>query len=239
LAHNFHLGERAATLVFNRLSRWTARVPASEEPGGHVEAVLTAVRERAAPEEWREGPARQAPVMLVQNVLTPEWCRWLMALHDRENAPSGFIQQTKDGSVLTSDADVKVRRDHVIDRDSPLERDIRHIFQRRLIPEIARTTHSPIQRHENFKIARYVAEEGGHFRPHRDNTSSATRTRRFAVTLNLNTGEYDGGHLVFPEYGDIGYRPGVGDAVVFSCSLLHEARPVTRGERYVLLAFLH
>ena len=177
--------------------------------------------------------------MLIPNVLSLDWCQWLMTLHDHENAPSGFIQQTKNGSMLTSDAEVKVRRDHVVARDSPLERDIRHIFERRLIPEIMRTTHSPIQRHENFKIVRYTAKEGGHFRPHRDNTSSATQTRRFAVTLNLNTGAYDGGHLVFPEYGDIGYRPDAGDAVVFSCSLLHEARPVTRGERYVLLAFLH
>jgi heme-degrading monooxygenase HmoA len=27
--------------------------------------------------------------------------------------------------------------------------------------------------------------------------------------------------------------------VVFSCSLLHEAAPVTKGRRYVLLTFLH
>jgi hypothetical protein len=34
------------------------------------------------------------------------------------------------------------------------------------------------------------------------------------------------------------YRPGAGGAVVFSGSHLHQALPVTRGKRYVLLSFL-
>jgi predicted 2-oxoglutarate/Fe(II)-dependent dioxygenase YbiX len=44
--------------------------------------------------------------------------------------------------------------------------------------------------------------------------------------------------LRFPEYGAYLYRPGAGGAVVFSGSHLHEALPVTRGKRYVLLSFL-
>lgn len=239
LAHNFHL-EAPATMVFDRASRLAAVLPLAGGPDRHAEACLALIDDRLPPAPFRSGPPVQAPVMVIPNVLSPEWCRWLMHVHDSQgNEPSGFLQQVKGESVLLSDAEVKVRRDHVVAEGSPLEAEIRHIFQRRLIPEIARATHSPIQRHELFKIVRYEAEEGGHFRPHRDNTSAAGRTRRFAVTLNLNTGDYDGGHLVFPEYGNIGYRPATGEAVVFSCSLLHEARPVTRGTRYVLLAFLH
>jgi len=226
--------------VFDRASRLAAMLPLDGDPAAHADACLALVRDRLPPEDFREGPPVQAPVMVIPNVLSPDWCRWLMHVHDSQgNEPSGFLQQVEGRSVLLSDAEVKVRRDHVVADGSPLEAEIRHVFQRRVIPEIARATHSPIQRHELFKIVRYEAEEGGHFRPHRDNTSSAGRTRRFAVTLNLNTGDYDGGHLVFPEYGDVGYRPAAGEAVVFSCSLLHEARPVTRGSRYVLLAFLH
>ena len=33
--------------------------------------------------------------------------------------------------------------------------------------------------------------------------------------------------------------PPAGGAVVFSCSLLHEATPVTRGTRYAVLPFLY
>ena len=35
------------------------------------------------------------------------------------------------------------------------------------------------------------------------------------------------------------YRPPSGGAVVFSCSLLHEATPVTAGTRYCVLPFLY
>jgi predicted 2-oxoglutarate/Fe(II)-dependent dioxygenase YbiX len=59
------------------------------------------------------------------------------------------------------------------------------------------------------------------------------------VTINLNTGEYEGGELCFPEYGSHTYVAPAGGAVVFSCSLLHEARPVTKGVRYASLPFLY
>ena len=60
------------------------------------------------------------------------------------------------------------------------------------------------------------------------------------MTLNLNSGEYEGGELCFPQYGPHRYRPGLGEAIVFSCPLLHEALDVTGGERYVVLvAFLY
>ena len=62
--------------------------------------------------------------------------------------------------------------------------------------------------------------------------------RQFALSVNLNA-EYEGGYLLFPEFNDHRYRPGIGGGILFSTSLLHEATPVTRGHRYVLLTFLH
>jgi hypothetical protein len=58
------------------------------------------------------------------------------------------------------------------------------------------------------------------------------------VTINLND-DYDGGDLRFPEFGSRTYRAEPGGAVIFSCSLLHEATPVTRGRRYATLPFLY
>jgi predicted 2-oxoglutarate/Fe(II)-dependent dioxygenase YbiX len=58
------------------------------------------------------------------------------------------------------------------------------------------------------------------------------------MSVNLNTEEFEGGELRFPEYGDQRYRPDTGAAIVFSSSLLHEALNVTSGRRFVLLAFL-
>ena len=72
----------------------------------------------------------------------------------------------------------------------------------------------------------------------RDNTTPATASRRFALTLNLNREEYEGGELLFPEYDDYRYKPPTGAAVIFACSLLHEALPVTRGQHFALLSFL-
>ena len=55
--------------------------------------------------------------------------------------------------------------------------------------------------------------------------------------LQLPEHPRDGGDLRFPEFGSRTYRPPTGGAVVFSCSLLHEATPVTRGRRYAFLPF--
>ena len=59
------------------------------------------------------------------------------------------------------------------------------------------------------------------------------------MSLLLNDpDEYEGGELRFAEYGPELYRPAAGDAVIFSCSLLHEVLPVRQGRRFVLLCFL-
>jgi predicted 2-oxoglutarate/Fe(II)-dependent dioxygenase YbiX len=59
------------------------------------------------------------------------------------------------------------------------------------------------------------------------------------MTINLNTPEYEGGCLWFPEYGPSLFRPQVGEAIIFSCSLLHEVTPVVFGKRYALLSFFY
>jgi len=244
LAHNLELRD-GGTALLGPDTRIVDVLPfeAGEPCAAHLDRVVCRIQTAAGP-GFSPVVARHAPVMVVPGVLPPDWCRYLMAVHDQQgNEPSGFMQQVKGETVMLQDPEVKVRRDHVIKPGTDLDAAITHMFQRRLIPEIQKATHARISRHEEFKVVRYDAAEGGHFRAHRDNTTQATRTRLFAVTLNLNTagpdGDYDGGHLVFPEYGEVAYRPAPGDALVFSCTLLHEARAVTAGSRYVLLAFLH
>ena len=82
------------------------------------------------------------------------------------------------------------------------------------------------------------AEDKAHFRAHRDNTTKGTAHRRFAVSVNLND-DFEGGEVSFPEFSPRGYKPPVGGAVVFSCSLLHAVSQVTRGRRYAFLPFLY
>ena len=110
-------------------------------------------------------------------------------------------------------------------------------LQRRLFPEIQKAFNFKVTRTERFRIGCYDASQKGHFAPHRDNTSPLTEHRRFAITINLNTGAYEGGHLKLPEYGPQLYAPPAGGAIVFSCSLLHTALPVTKGRRFVVVGF--
>jgi predicted 2-oxoglutarate/Fe(II)-dependent dioxygenase YbiX len=112
-------------------------------------------------------------------------------------------------------------------------------MQRRVFPEIKHAFQFEVSRRESYKIACYNAEEGGYFRPHRDNTTPGTAHRRFAMTINLNVEEYVGGFLRFPEHCLHLYKPDTGSAIIFSCSLMHEATDITAGRRFALLSFFY
>jgi predicted 2-oxoglutarate/Fe(II)-dependent dioxygenase YbiX len=111
--------------------------------------------------------------------------------------------------------------------------------QARLVPEVAKAFQFKATRMERYLVGCYDAAEGGHFRPHRDNTTAGTAHRRFAVTINLNAEDYEGGDLSFPEFGPRRYRAPTGGAVVFSCSLLHMVDPIVAGRRFAFLPFLY
>jgi predicted 2-oxoglutarate/Fe(II)-dependent dioxygenase YbiX len=108
---------------------------------------------------------------------------------------------------------------------------------RRICPEIKKAFQFMVSRIERDLVARYDAETGGHFGPHRDDTGLLVAHRRFAVSINLND-DFDGGEISFPEFSPQGIKAPPGTAVVFSASLLHQVSRVTRGRRYVFLTFL-
>jgi predicted 2-oxoglutarate/Fe(II)-dependent dioxygenase YbiX len=194
---------------------------------------------RLPPAALHAGVEVTAPVLVLPRVFEPGFCRRLVEFYERVGgAESGFMRDDGGQTVGVRDASHKRRRDaHVA--DAGLQAEIRARLIRRLVPEIARAFQFRATRLERYVVACYDSEERGFFRAHRDNTTLATAHRRFACTINLNTGEYEGGDLVFPEFGPRPYRAPLGGAVVFSCSLLHEALPVTRGRRYAFLPFLY
>ena len=134
-------------------------------------------------------------------------------------------------------SDLKRRRDHTV-TDERLMKMLVLTVGRCVLPEVQRAfsfpRHSVRGVQESFAT---TASTRGYFRAHRDNLSPATAHRRFALSLNLNEG-YEGGEISFPEYGPVRYRPAAGEALLFSCSLLHEVAEVTSGERFALLSFL-
>lgn len=208
-----------------------------ENPATHFDAICTYLAGLQSPREIDSF----APVLVVPNVLEPELCREYIEYCRTVGAEdSGYMKTDPETgkTVLVVNYDHKRRADCTIE-DKRLKDALAARIQRRLAPQIQRAFQFAATRMEGYLIATYDAEIGGYFRPHKDNTTLGTAHRRFAVSINLNAEEYDGGDLRFPEFGPRTYRPPTGGAVVFSCSLLHEATPVTRGTRYCILPFLY
>ena len=178
-----------------------------------------------------------APALIVPRVFEPRLCAELIALYRREGGnPSRVLELAAGKPQLKLDPKQKMRRD--FQRfDEVWNARLCSVLRTRLLPEIDKCLGFRATTYEELKLVCYDAGEGGYHRPHRDNVTADVADRRFAMSLNLNTGEYQGGELRVPEYGPTLYSPPAGGAVIFSSSMLHEALPVTRGQRFVLLSF--
>jgi predicted 2-oxoglutarate/Fe(II)-dependent dioxygenase YbiX len=209
-----------------------------EAPLEHGEAVMRFLR-ALPPVATHAGVECFAPVLILPRVFEPEFCRRLIDLYEQNGgSESGFMREIDGKTVGIYDNSYKRRRDYAITEEA-IRAAARARIVRRLVPEIERAFQFRVTRMERYIVACYDGEAGGYFRAHRDNTTRGTAHRKFAVTMNLNAEDYEGGELRFPEFGQRTYRAPTGGAVVFSCSLLHEATPVSAGRRYAFLPFLY
>ncbi len=222
-------------------------------PNRHVIAIVAGAEDHAAPATAaiaalasRRRPAMitapHPPVLMVPEVFSRADCQHLITVFALQGHV--WLQPQHGGPMPPHDYKVRVpeygRRDRIdhfiVNRET---NDLIHSrFHARLFPEIKKAYQYDITRYEPYRIACYEGERGGELHGHRDNTLPIVAHRRFAVSVNLNTEEFEGGELRFPEFGAETYRPETGAAIAFSCSMLHEAMHVTKGRRYVLLAFL-
>jgi predicted 2-oxoglutarate/Fe(II)-dependent dioxygenase YbiX len=202
--------------------------------GGDMVDRVVALLDTAVHRDPAVQVAMQAPVMLLPRVLDAAYRERLIRVWEHDGSIETGVGSSS-GDVL--DAAYKRRRDHTV-RDAGLLRELSSVVGRRVMPEVRKAFAFRATRFEGFKIGCYDASTGGFFRPHRDNLTSSTAHRVFALTLNLNDG-YEGGQLRFPEYGNQLYRPDAGAALIFSCAHLHEVLDVTAGRRFVLLSFLY
>jgi predicted 2-oxoglutarate/Fe(II)-dependent dioxygenase YbiX len=218
----------------------TLRVIASfafEGEAGGFGNVLAFLRTLPPPARFA-GFELQAPILILPNVFEPQFCADLIGLYERHGGEeSGFMREVGGKTVMAQDPSHKRRKDYTITDDVLIKQTQRRIL-RRIVPEVLKVHQFKATRMERYIVSCYSAEDRGHFRAHRDNTTAGTAHRRFAVSINLNA-DFAGGEISFPEYGPRRFKPPVGGACVFSCSLLHEVSPVTAGRRYAFLPFLY
>lgn len=226
------------TFLLDERLRVLAVLPIDAEPETHIPR-LSELLAQLPPFPASQPAPTPAPILVTPRIFSPQLCQELIAYyHQQGGQESGFMREQDGRTVLVTDSSFKRRRDQII-LDQTLQEAALFGIRERLAPEIFKAFQFQATRIERHIVACYDSAEQGFFRPHRDNTTKGTAHRKFAVSLNLNTGEYEGGCLRFPEFGRQTYSAPLGGAVVFSCSLLHEATPVTAGRRYAYLPFLY
>ena len=211
------------------------------EGAGQAELALSAAQALVAERKAALG-IPHPPILVVPEVLSREDCRRLIQVY--ETRGKVFVEPGHGEDRMTADYKMRIpeygrgdRIDHwIVDADTAGFIDGR--LSSRLFPEIRKAFQYPVTRRERMRIGCYTGSRGGEAHGHRDDSEVVSAHRRFAVSINLNSEEFEGGALRFAEYGDQQYRPATGAAIAFSSSILHEALEVRSGRRLVLLVFL-
>ena len=236
ISRAFGAADIPRTVVLDPMLRTVADI-GWDFPQGHAQAVANILRGLPGVDD-SAGVPLFAPALIVPRVFSFELCDFLMQYYqDMGSAESGF--QIDVGGKTRTQVDFRLKRRSDVGVVVPEVRTlVRDHVVRRLVPEIERHFQFKATRMDRYIVACYDADVGGHFHRHRDNVNAGARHRRFALSVNLNN-DFEGGNLIFPEFGRRTYRPPVGGALVFSCGALHQVLPVTRGRRFAFLAFLY
>ena len=224
------------TVILDSMLRAVADI-AWDHPQGHANMVRTILQGLPAVDD-SAGVPMFAPALMVPRVFSFDICDFLIQFYETQGAVDSGFQFDIDGKTVTlSDWRLKRRSDVAV--GVPEVRDlIRDHIVRRLIGPIEQYFQFKATRMDRYVVACYDSEVGAHFHRHRDNINAGAQHRRFALSINLNK-DFEGGDLLFPEFGRKTYRPSEGGALVFSCGALHQVTPVTKGKRYAFLAFMY
>lgn len=142
---------------------------------GALARVLTALP-RIETDKWSTGVA---PALIVPQILEPAFCRQLIDHYEAiGGSPSGHMSSKDGRSVGVLDRSRKRRNDCLIE-DEELRRGLQPRVAYRLIPMIRRAYQFEATRIERYIVACYDGADRGFFFTHRDNTTPATKHRRF------------------------------------------------------------
>src|SRR5579863_476185 len=224
------------TVILDSMLRAIADI-AWDHPQGHANMVRNILQGLPAVDD-SAGVPMFAPALMVPRVFGFDICDFLIQFYEIQGAVDSGFQFDIDGKTVTlSDWRLKRRSDVAV--GVPEVRDlIRNHVVRRLVGPIEQYFQFKATRMDRYVVACYDSEVAAHFHRHRDNINAGAQHRRFALSINLNK-DFEGGDLLFPEFGRRLYRPSEGGALVFSCGALHQVTPVTKGKRYAFLAFMY
>jgi PKHD-type hydroxylase len=91
---------------------------------------------------------------------------------------------------------------------------------------------------EPLLLVRYVT--GGHFSWHPDTGLGILSMRKISLSIQLSDPQdYDGGALEFSNVGEASLSRALGTAIAFPSHFSHRVTPVTRGERWSLVGWIH
>jgi predicted 2-oxoglutarate/Fe(II)-dependent dioxygenase YbiX/peroxiredoxin len=236
VSRSFGAAEMPRTVVLDPMLRAVADI-AWDIPQGHA-AMVRNVLQGLPRVDDSAGVPMFAPALMVPRVFSFGICDFLTQFYETQGAVDSGFQFDVDGKTVTlSDWRLKRRSDVAVGVPEVREL-IRDHIVRRLVAPIERFFQFKVTRMDRYVVACYDSEVAAHFHRHRDNINAGAQHRRFALSINLNK-DFDGGDLVFPEFGTKTYRPSEGGALVFSCGALHQVTPVTKGKRYAFLAFMY
>ena len=174
-----------------------------------------------------------APVLVLPRVFEPDFCAQVIGLWQKGDHQDTGVS-SRYGNVGV--AELKRTEDYMVSQPM-MQKAISDRLAFRIGPELTKVFAFDRQFTFDAHVVLSYSADGQHFfGAHRDNGAPTTQDRAFAVSLNLND-DFEGGELVFPEYAGVKVSPPAGAAAVFSCSVLHQALPVTRGRRFVLTTF--
>ncbi len=228
--------EMPRTIILDPMLRAIADI-AWDHAQGHANMVRTVLQGLPSVDD-SAGVPMFAPALMVPRVFSFGICDFLIQFYETQGAVDSGFQFDVDGKTVTlSDWRLKRRSDVAVGVPEVREL-IRDHIVRRLVGPIERYFQFKVTRMDRYIVACYDSEVAAHFHRHRDNINAGAQHRRFALSINLNK-DFDGGDLMFPEFGRKTYRPSEGGALVFSCGALHQVTPVTRGRRYAFLAFMY
>lgn len=129
----------------------------------------------------------------------------------------------------------KIRKDLWFTKSKTLEVLDDYIYNK-TYNNVKKTFNIDIDYREHWKIGYYNSEDKGFYNLHTDNARETAYRKISMVFCLSDSNDYGGGELHFPKLNKE-FKLSKGDVIMFKSSLLHGVKPVTRGERYVMIGF--